>query len=311
MPFSSQAQRGLFYATAAGAKTGVPMKVAKEFIASDHPGKLPQHVRHAFGGGIKHPTVMHIDVPGSFKLSGSGGGASPMGGQKSIGASQRSPWWTRSESRMDTSPEHTGFAVGGNPGMGARTRLQDGGMSFSEENPWWERSEARQADIPFHGGLISSSGAGRTDRLPLAVAAESHVLPSDVVSGTGSGNTLAGARILMAAMRTGPYGTTLPHEVQGHTIPRPPSPPAGEIGQLAKGGASHKVGILAAGGELVVPPEDWLAHDPDDNKLYWHRGVRSLGGGDLNKGHRVLDDMIRRVREFNIKFLKTAPPPKK
>lgn len=30
------------YATAAGAKTGVPKSVAKDFVAADKPGKLPE-----------------------------------------------------------------------------------------------------------------------------------------------------------------------------------------------------------------------------------------------------------------------------
>ena len=34
MPIKSKAQQGLMYATAAGANTGVPKKVAKEYIAA-------------------------------------------------------------------------------------------------------------------------------------------------------------------------------------------------------------------------------------------------------------------------------------
>lgn len=34
MPLKSKAQQRLMYATAAGAKTGVPKKVAKDYIAS-------------------------------------------------------------------------------------------------------------------------------------------------------------------------------------------------------------------------------------------------------------------------------------
>jgi hypothetical protein len=44
MPFESQAQRRLMYATAGGADTGVPKSVAKEFIAADKPGELPEKV---------------------------------------------------------------------------------------------------------------------------------------------------------------------------------------------------------------------------------------------------------------------------
>lgn len=45
MPFVSEAQRKLMYATAAGAKTGVPAKVAKEMVAKDEPGKLPKRAK--------------------------------------------------------------------------------------------------------------------------------------------------------------------------------------------------------------------------------------------------------------------------
>lgn len=44
MPIVSQKQRGLMYAAAAkkGGAGGVSQKVAKEFVASDKPGKLPE-----------------------------------------------------------------------------------------------------------------------------------------------------------------------------------------------------------------------------------------------------------------------------
>jgi len=45
MPMKSQAQRGLMYAAAKekGGAGGVSQKVAKEFVAEDKPGKLPEH----------------------------------------------------------------------------------------------------------------------------------------------------------------------------------------------------------------------------------------------------------------------------
>lgn len=44
MPFKSQAQRRLFYAASKkkGGAAGVSQKVAKEFVAADKPGKLPE-----------------------------------------------------------------------------------------------------------------------------------------------------------------------------------------------------------------------------------------------------------------------------
>ena len=52
--------------------------------------------------------------------------------------------------------------------------------------------------------------------------------------------------------------------------------------------------ILAAGGELVVDAPT----------------VRRVGGGSYEKGHKILDEMIKRVREHTIKFLRHAPKPK-
>lgn len=40
MPIKSKAQQRLMYATAAGAKTGVPKKVAKEYIAATPKGSM-------------------------------------------------------------------------------------------------------------------------------------------------------------------------------------------------------------------------------------------------------------------------------
>jgi hypothetical protein len=51
MPPKSQAQRGAMYAAASGKSTlGIPKKVAREFVESDKPGKLPKRVK---GGGRK------------------------------------------------------------------------------------------------------------------------------------------------------------------------------------------------------------------------------------------------------------------
>ena len=79
-----------------------------------------------------------------------------------------------------------------------------GGMSMSDESPWWERSEARSATDRH--GLLTSPVAGRTDHLPISPAAGSYVVPADVVSGLGEGNTLAGANIMQRILDTGPMG---------------------------------------------------------------------------------------------------------
>lgn len=209
------------------------------------------------------------------------------------------PWWSRTEAR---GMGH-GFAEGG--GLGAA----GGGMiPSSESSPWTERQDARIADTPFHGGgFLGGSGAGRTDRLPLAVGAESHVLPADTMSGVGQGSSKFGANAIMASLSTGPWGVPVPRAMHASTIPHPPSVPHSETG-LAQGGAPHGASsILAADGELVVPP--------DIVEALGHRGIEGgmgkKGETAIECGHRLLDEMIHRVRTFQIDWLKSAPDPKK
>lgn len=118
---------------------------------------------------------------------------------------------------------------GGATGLGVRPRLQGGGLGSigrmtSADMPYWTRAEARIDDQSFGGGLIPSSGAGRTDQLPLAVATESHVIPAAEMSGLGQGNSLAGARLLSTALKIGPWGST-PLPGAGLRGRGPPAPP--------------------------------------------------------------------------------------
>lgn len=132
-------------------------------------------------------------------------------------------------------------------------------------------------------GLLRSHVAGRTDRLPIGVHPNSYVVPADVVSGLGQGNTLSGSHLLDHM-----FGGMKPMKV-GHTMPRAPK------ATRSSGGATHQVPIMAAGGEYIVHP-DIVAH---------------IGGGDHRKGHRVLDQMVKNVRHHTIKTLKGLPAPKK
>lgn len=121
-------------------------------------------------------------------------------------------------------------------------------------------------------GLIHDATPGRTDRLPMVVGSDSYVIPADVVSGLGQGNTMAGATLLDQLLTIGPE-------------------------MRARGGAAHKDGveIIAAGGEYVVPPQ----------------AVEALGGGDRKKGHQVLDGMVRNIRKQVISHMKSLPGPVK
>ena len=129
------------------------------------------------------------------------------------------------------------------------------------------------ADHSQHSsGFIKSSTAGRTDRLPVSVHNDSYVVPADIVSGLGQGNSLAGARILDQLLGQEPN----PHvSSQSHSKGRVP--------------------IIVAGGEYVVHPDT----------------IKRLGKGNIKAGHRILDKMVANVRAHTIKKLKTLPKPQK
>ncbi len=65
---------------------------------------------------------------------------------------------------------------------------------------------------------------------------------------------------------------------------------------LADGGrADDNVKIIAAGGEIVLTPEE----------------VKRVGNGDMAAAHKILDKLVMMVRKDHIKKLKGLKPPKK
>lgn len=138
---------------------------------------------------------------------------------------------------------------------------------------------------PHFAGAIHSSVAGRTDHLPVTLETGSYVIPADLVSGLGEGNTIAGFKHLRRMFGGNPYNGNSPEPYgQGKT-------PYG----MAKGGTAKGVPIVAAGGEFVLSPDQ----------------VREAGGGDLDTGHKVLDAFVLRMRKELIHTLKHLAPPKK
>lgn len=80
------------------------------------------------------------------------------------------------------------------------------------------------ASEKIHVGPIHSAVAGRTDHLPINVPSGSYVIPADIVSSFGEGNTMAGFEIL------------------------------NDIFGVQKLGEDPPVEIVAAGGEYVIAP---------------------------------------------------------
>lgn len=168
------------------------------------------------------------------------------------------------------------------PGPGRMDTLAAGGPA---QSPWFSRDEARHMDDKITGPL-AGPGGGRTDRLPISVPSGSYVVPADIVSGLGQGNTANGMQAMQKMFfSSGPYGTPLMRGARGRGPPRPPRPM-----KFADGGG---VPIMAADGEFIVPPEK----------------VVEIGGGDMDHGHNVLDHFVKLMRQQTIKTLSKLPDP--
>lgn len=76
----------------------------------------------------------------------------------------------------------------------------------------------------IHVGPIHSAVAGRTDHLPMNVPSGAYVIPADIVSALGEGNTMAGFEIL------------------------------NDMFGIQKVGGEPAAEIVAAGGEYVIAP---------------------------------------------------------
>lgn len=135
-------------------------------------------------------------------------------------------------------------------------------------------SVARRAHKADGGGVfkgyIPGTTGGRTDNKPISVESGSYVVPSDILSGLGEGNSHAGWAAL-----ANEYGlNSAPAKADG-----------GPVGEPTP--------IVAASGEGVIPPASIIAKH-----------------GDLETGHKILDAMVKHVRAHTIKKLKSLPGPK-
>lgn len=177
-------------------------------------------------------------------------------------------------------------------GDGVQARAM-GGPSFSEANPWWERQEASAVSRPA-AGFLAGATPGRADSIRTTAPSGAYVIPADVMSGLGEGNSLAGAHVMDMILRSGPHGTPMPSGGRGMGMPRAPRP----VSYQAKGGGvqdgKHDTTPVALShGEYVVSPDE----------------VLTLGGGDLKRGHRILDHFVVEQRRRQIAKLRKLPDP--
>lgn len=155
--------------------------------------------------------------------------------------------------------------------------------------------------IPQTSGLFPSAGSGRADTMKATVPAGTYIIPADIVSALGDGNTIAGAKVL--DHKFGQDSSAGPGPVAAPPMMQPPPPPpqaglAPPQGGFARGGmikpAGAPVPILASGGEYRVLPQ----------------AVAALGGGDMQHGHDILDSLVSQVRKKYASKLKKLPSPR-
>jgi|GEM_PF-489495 hypothetical protein len=166
--------------------------------------------------------------------------------------------------------------------------------------PFVERAGAYRL---AHEGFIHSPVPGRTDALPITVKGGSYILPADHVAAIGQGNSLAGADIVNHMFGLGPAGGSPLGKGIGaglHPI-RPTIPHLWHMAVRKDGGASPTK-IIAAGGEVAIPPANVVA------------GVRKMTGNPhvtLDQAHKILDAWVINTRKKHIKTLKGLKPPKR
>lgn len=142
------------------------------------------------------------------------------------------------------------------------------------------RAEGGAVEDRVFTGPVNMAVPGRTDRIPVHVPSGSYVLPADIVSSLGEGNTLAGFKAVKRMFEGG--------GVYGEKIRR----------RAAAGGFvgdGKTVPVIVAGGEYIIPPEV----------------VDAIGDGDMKKGHAILDDFVKSRRKQTVKHLKSLPGPAK
>ena len=173
---------------------------------------------------------------------------------------------------------------------------------------------AREKATPCHVGPITMAVGGRTDHIPMNVLEGYYVLPADIVSGLGEGNTLAGTKLIDNMFTKGPFGVS----AKAPNFSAVPKPSLGEYGSMnqlfhtndlgqvnfpqkaANGGPImsgkyRPVPIVAAGGEYVIHPDV----------------VAKLGNGNMERGHNYLDNFVKGVRKHLVKTLSKLPGPRR
>ena len=288
---------------------GSILKTAGAIAATAYGGPAGGMAANALG------SVVHFNHGGMIPRRADGGSSEPKEvsvkveqADPQVGSvdDQGEPWYAplvqqNLSAQMAASlaqPDGAGMKSGGMLPLMPPEHFAAGGMSAGDESPWWERSEARAGD---RHGLLTSPIAGRTDKLAVSPAAGSYVMPADVISGLGEGNTLSGANVMQHILDTGPHGIPLPKSAGGiRGLPHPPPAYHEGVGDdgMASGGV---VGAFAAGG-MSPAVTDYLSGNGLGGKGIPAGGTgttvpftginTATGKGSSNTGNAALDNYL-------------------
>lgn len=175
---------------------------------------------------------------------------------------------------------------------GGVTRAPGGMMPMGQAVPSWSRQQERsEVSGPGASGFLHGATPGRADQILTTAPAGAYVIPADVVSGLGEGNSLAGAKVMDRIIRSGPHGTPMPRGGGSRGLPHAPAPlPAAKGGEIE---GPNQTPVALSHGEFVVEPHH-VAH--------W-------GSGDMKLGHKIFDDFVVKMREHIIGQMKKLPGP--
>ena len=200
--------------------------------------------------------------------------------------------------------------IAGNPALGQQAMLRQmgggvGGINIAKGMPTTSpmvRSEARNL---MHGPILSAV-PGRTDAHKGKVASGSYVIPADIVSGRGQGNSLAGMGALGKMFKMGPYGSGAAGGPKpGRSMPKGmpfAKPWKGQVGGAPTHTPGRLVPVNLSGGEMVIPPE---------NVLETVRRITGDPNHTIDSSHDVLDKWVVNERAKHRKTLGKLPGPVK
>ena len=241
-----------------------------------------------------------------------------LSGKKNIGAN------IKAEETSGGKPYRQALAIALNKAYGPKKRADGGHVTAALKAAYQKRANGG------HVGPLTGSTPGRADAIATTVPDGSHIIPADVVSSLGEGNSGAGFEHLKrifphssqhrafggsAAMPPIPHETSIPgtpHISTPHLtgIPHPhitALPHMAGMPHLARatglGAIPHMTQPhMASGGGVPVKLSDGeMAVSPED--------VRRIGNGDMDKGHHLIDEWILKTRKESIAKLKRLPGP--